>query len=147
MRTLVFLAALFVAGSGSASPRPLTLCGCTPGTCGGFAQNQATLKSGAARIVASFNPGELHIQFNDLRDLNDQPIAYKVFKVYYGQLTNHIAAVSYLGSITVAHGYSDGPIWNGNAPYLFPPGAVLTGHFYLNDDSVPNTQFVSCLYL
>jgi hypothetical protein len=99
-------------------PRPLALCACTPGTCGGFAQNQATVKSGAARI-----------------------------KVYYGQLTNHIAAFSYLGSITVAHGYSDGPIWNGNAPYLFPPGAVLTGHFYLNDDSVPNTQFVSCLPL
>jgi hypothetical protein len=110
LRYFAFLGALFVAGSCSVATT-LGLCPCTPDNCGGRSQNQATVRSFTSRIETSFNPGELHVHVGDLQDLNGQPIAYKVFKVYDGQLTNHIASVSYLGSITVAHRISDGPIW------------------------------------
>jgi hypothetical protein len=145
MRTLVLLGALLCAGTAGAAGQSIFILPCSPATCGGFPQNQATMVIDAAWVYQADPPGQMNVRIGWLGSPDYEPIPYKVLKVYYGAMVNKGINLTYLGDITVVNGAYDGPIWNGNAPYLFPSGSFLTGHFYFNDMSVPNTQFVTGL--
>jgi hypothetical protein len=146
MRTLVLLGALLGVGTAGAAGMSIPISPCSPVTCGGFPQNQPTMGIYGARVYPSDTPGQMNVHIDWLLTPDYEPIPYKVLKVYYGAMYNKGINLTYLGDITVVNGVYDGPIWSGNAPYLFPSGSFLTGHFYFNDMSVPNTQFVSGLY-
>jgi hypothetical protein len=149
MRTLILLGALlgtlFGAGSAAAwESGRRAIAACEPALCGGFAQNRTLMTTSDSHVYRSENPGQINVHWNGLRIVG-LTVPHATFQVYYGVLINQVVDVIYLGEITVEFGKYDGPIMNGNAPYLFPPGSSLSGHFYFNDKSFPSTQFVTAI--
>lgn len=151
MRIAIFLSSMLLAGSawaqslGSWFP-------CTPDLCGGFAQNAAKFNvSGGEVSISPYFVGQLNVNLYSLSyDIAFlHRVGYKTLQVYYGTLYQHTSDVTYLGTITTDyHGNYNGPVWGpGSQPVSFGRGTKLTGRFYLNDPSVPNTQFVTVRYL
>jgi hypothetical protein len=117
---------------------------CTPALCGGYAQNTATLSAQA--ITASPDPlriGRLRLSIKDMvvKGTN-QPAGNKPLEVYYGTFINRRFYVTLVGRITLNESGSFDD-WLDFDFTALTDKTVYSANFYINDPSVPNTQFVS----
>lgn len=142
----IFAAAVLLASMGAQAGAlsKNTLVPCSPGICGGFTQNDATLSLGARSNVAVAQSGRVTVTMVGLRDkVTGAVMANKALELHYGTLQDQVARTRFLGSFTTdAFGNYQGPvIGTDGQTYSFSPHQSYTGSFLVNDAAAGKTQF------
>lgn len=147
MRFTTLAAAMLLAcvGAQAAKLTKSTIVECTPQRCGDFDQNDSRIAVSAGWVGVS-PEGTVMVSITGLRDkATGQILANKQLGLHYGTLFDQVNATIPLGSFTTdASGNYSGPVFKPSGQrYQFAPGRVNVGSFYINDDDVPNSSFVT----
>lgn len=147
MRITMLAAAMLLACAGAQAAKlaKSSIVECTPQRCGDFEQNDSRIAVSAGWVGVSPD-GTVTVAITGLRDkATGQILANKQLGLHYGTLFAQVNATIPLGSVTTdASGNYSGPVVKKNGRrYKFAPGGVNVGSFYINDDAVPNSSFVT----
>lgn len=140
LKTLILIGAFTLSAASLAHAAPLAkyrLVACSAAVCGDYAQNVATMTIAPSSLVEVAESGRVNVKIVNLQDkATGAVMAHKTLELRYGTVFQQQTENERVGFITTdKNGNFSGRVGT------LPGGRSYTGHFFINDPAIPNTQF------